>query len=290
MIRSMTGYGRGEVARDGYKATFEVTSVNSRHLEVSLRLPRGLLSYESPLRKLADSRLGRGKIFCQLTLERTDAQPEVGFNAALAGRYVAILRGFAAEQKIAAEISISDVARFPDVWTNEAPPSEDVLGGILNESLNAALDGLIKARETEGAVLAADLRKRLTLIDETLSYIKERAAEVPAHIRQKLTERIEDLFSGAQFDPQRLAQEVAFMADRADVTEECVRLDVHREHFAGALQAGDAVGRRLNFLVQEMNREANTIGSKSATPELSSRVVELKEELERIREQVQNVE
>jgi len=290
MIKSMTGYGRGEATRDGYKARFELSSVNSRHLEVSLRLPRGLLSMEVPLRKMVDAKLGRGKVYCQLTLERTDAAGPVALNSALAARYVTALRDFAVEHGIEGTLTAGDLARLPELWSVEATMVDENLSGVLEESLNTALDDLLSSRLAEGAALRDDLQQRMATIGEIIEEIKREAGTVPEQIRQKLTDRVEELFGDSQYDSQRLAQEVAYLAERADVTEECVRLDVHREQFRQALDAGEYVGRRLNFLMQEMNREANTIGSKSTTAELSSSVVRLKEELERVREQVQNIE
>ena len=291
MISSMTGFGRGEVVRDGYRAVFEVSSVNSRFMEVSLRLPRWLLSLEPPLKAIVDQRLSRGKAFCQLTLARDDsAAPDVSINDALAGWYVTTLRELAVRYNLDGELRVGDLVRLPDLWSGKAQTADETVEEILREALTSAVDGLVATRDAEGQALCADLRERLAIIARVVASIKVETASVPAAIREKLTARVEELFGSAEYDPQRLAQEIAYMAERADVTEECVRLTIHREQFEEALDAERAVGRRLNFLLQEMNREANTIGSKSATAEVSTMVVTLKEELERIREQVQNIE
>ncbi|MEW5701857.1 MAG: YicC/YloC family endoribonuclease [Candidatus Zixiibacteriota bacterium] len=290
MVNSMTGFGRGEVARDGFKATFELSSVNSRYLEVSLRLPRWLLALEAPLRAIVDARLSRGKVYGQLSWERTEWAPTQTFNEPLADWYIETLKGLAARHQMSAEFSVGALVGLSDLWSvrNESP--DEQIEALLREALTSALDQLQRSRESEGQALAADLTQRLARVDELLGQIRARAAEVPQALREKLTARVTELFGNGGYDPQRLAQEVAYMAERADITEECVRLDVHVRQFKTTLAGREAAGRRLNFLTQEMNREANTIGSKSASWELSTLVVELKEELERIREQVQNIE
>jgi uncharacterized protein (TIGR00255 family) len=290
MISSMTGFGRGEVARDGYKATFEVSSVNGRHLDVSLRLPRWLFSLETPLKALVNDRLSRGKVLCQLTLEKEAPVADIGLNEPLAEVYIKALTDLADRHGLQGGVTVSDLLRFPDLWASRTEGPDEVIGGILREALNAALDELIAVRRAEGAALAADLQARLGTVNDHLDAIRKEAAGLPDAIREKLSSCVQQLFGSGEYDPQRLAQEIAYLAERADITEECVRLDVHSTHFAEALESDQAVGRRLNFLLQEMNREANTIGSKSASAEAATRVVALKEELERIREQVQNIE
>jgi uncharacterized protein (TIGR00255 family) len=290
IIASMTGFGRGEVTRDGLRAVFELSSVNSRFLEVSLRLPRWLMGMEAPLRGVIDKRISRGKIFGQLTWERTDMAPTQSFNETLADWYVETLGRYSAKHKSLSPLTVGDLMRIPDIWGSQSDSIDATVESIMNEALSAALEQLVAARNREGEALARDLCERVALVENFVGQIKALADTVPAAMRDKLTARIQELFGQAGYDPQRLAQEVAYMAERADITEECVRLLVHTKHFVETLQAGDAAGRRLNFLMQEMNREANTIGSKSASSEISTLAVQLKEELERIREQVQNIE
>lgn len=290
IISSMTGFGRGEVLRDGCRAVFELSSVNSRFLEVSIRLPRWLMGMEAPLRGSIDKRLSRGKIFGQLTWERTDLAPTQAFNDQLADWYVEKLESLAARHKSLGPLTQGDLLRIPDLWGSQSDTIDSTVESILIDSLNAALEQLIEARNREGHALARDLGERVRLVEDYVEKIRALADLVPAVMRDKLTARVQELFGQAGYDPQRLAQEVAYMAERADITEECVRLLVHTKHFNETLSSGDAAGRRLNFLMQEMNREANTIGSKSASSEISTYAVQLKEELERIREQVQNIE
>lgn len=289
-VSSMTGFGRGEVSRDGFRAVFELSSVNSRYLEISLRLPRWLLAMEASLRSVIDKRLSRGKVFGQLTWERTDFAPTQSFNEPLAAWYIRTLQDVGQKHAIPGSLTLGDLARIQDLWVSDAETVNEHIEAILNESLTQALDALAAARDAEGSALADDMRHRVQLVEEYVGTIKSHSAEVPAAIRDKLAARVQELLGSGGYDPQRLAQEVAFMAERADITEECVRLLVHSKHFLDALGAEDAAGRRLNFLTQEMNREANTIASKSASAEISTLAVHLKEELERIREQVQNIE
>jgi uncharacterized protein (TIGR00255 family) len=289
-IESMTGFGRGEVVRDGYRAVFELSSVNSRFLEISLRLPRWLMGMESPLRGLIDKRLSRGKIFGQLTWERVEFAPNQAPNDALVDWYVETLQRIGARHTSLGPLALGDLLRIPDLWGTQAETIDATVESVLTESLNAALEQLVTARRREGEALARDLRERVAIIESCVGQVKQLAATVPATIRDRLNTRIQELLGQTGVEPQRIAQEVAFLADRADITEECVRLLVHTGHFVETLEAGEAAGRRLNFLLQEMNREANTIASKSVSAEISSLAVQLKEELERIREQVQNIE
>jgi uncharacterized protein (TIGR00255 family) len=290
IISSMTGFGRGEVLRDGCRAVFELSSVNSRFLEVSIRLPRWLMGMEAPLRGLIDKRLSRGKIFGQLTWERTDLAPTQAFNDQLADWYVEKLGAVASRHKSLGPLTQGDLLRLPDLWGSQSENIDATIESILNDALTAALDQLVEARNREGQALANDLAERAQLVEDYVGKIKALADLVPAAMRDKLAARVQELFGQAGYDPARLSQEIAYMAERADITEECVRLLVHTKHFTETLGSGEAAGRRLNFLMQEMNREANTIGSKSASSEISTYAVQLKEELERIREQVQNIE
>ena len=290
IISSMTGFGRGEVVRDGCRAVFELSSVNSRFLEVSLRLPRWLMGMEAPLRAVIDKRLSRGKIFGQLSGERTALTPTHSFTEPLAEWYIEALERFASKHKSLGALTLGDLVRIPDLWGSQAENIDATIESVLNDALAAALDQLVEARNREGQALARDLAQRIGTVEDYVGKIKALADIVPAAMRDKLSARIQELFGQAGYDPQRLSQEVAYMAERADITVECVRLLVHTKHFLETLEAGEAAGRRLNFLMQEMNREANTIGSKSASSEISTYAVQLKEELERIREQVQNIE
>jgi len=291
MISSMTGFGRGEAERDGYKAVFEVSSLNSRFLEVSVRTPRWMMSFEPALRALISGRVGRGKVVAQLTWEKTSFESAVTVNEPLVESYVTALRGVGERHQLADTLTIGDIISLPDFWTtNQAVTDNDLVEALITEALSSALDKLRETRAAEGQKLADTFVPQIGRIRKAVVHIQELAAGQVEHYRTKLTTRIEELMGGAEIDVQRLAQEVAYMAERSDTTEELHRLDIHCQHFLEDIQSTEPVGRRLNFLLQELNREVNTIGSKSVDIEISQLVVGLKDELEKIREQVQNIE
>ncbi|MEW5875094.1 MAG: YicC/YloC family endoribonuclease [Candidatus Zixiibacteriota bacterium] len=291
MISSMTGFGRGEIERSGYKAVFEVTSLNSRFLEISFRSPRWMTAYEPAWRTLVSERLSRGKISAQLTWEKTSVDSSLRINDSLVDWYVETLKRVATRHELQSTLSIGDILALPDLWVTSATGDESSeIEGIAQEALVLALDRLQELRAAEGAKLTATFRDQMQRIRDTGAKARGLAAGQVDQYRAKLIKRIEELFGAGNYDMQRLAQEVAYVADRTDVTEECDRLDIHCRHFTDALNAKEPVGRRLNFLLQEMNREINTLGSKSQDLGISALVVDMKEELEKIREQVQNVE
>jgi uncharacterized protein (TIGR00255 family) len=291
MISSMTGFGRGEAERDGYRAIFEVSSLNSRFLEVSVRTPRWMMSFEPGLRALISSRAGRGKVVAQLSWEKTTFESSVAINEPLIESYVKTLRQVGERHNLSDTLTIGDLITLPDFWTaNQNVAEAEFTEELITQALSLALDKLKETRLAEGQKLAETFIVQMERIRQTVTRIQELAAGQVDHYRAKLTSRIEELMGGNEFDAQRLAQEVAYMAERSDITEECQRLDIHCRHFSEDLQSPEPVGRRLNFLLQELNREVNTIGSKSVDIEISGMVVTLKDELEKIREQVQNIE
>ncbi|GAB4319304.1 MAG: YicC family protein [Candidatus Zixiibacteriota bacterium] len=291
MISSMTGFGRGEVERDGYRASFEVSSLNSRYLDISIRTPRWMMAMEPELRAVVSARFGRGKIVAQLNWERTAIESSVSINEELVDWYVESIRRVAAKCGLADSLTIGDVLSLPDVWVAKRDPQKDeVVESIVKDALLAALDQLEATRAAEGAKLASSFRQQIGRISAGNDQIKSLAGRQVELYRQRLTQRLDEVLGQANYDEQRLTQEVAFMAERSDITEECVRLGIHCGHFLEALDSAEPVGRRMNFLVQELNREINTIGSKSVDIDISRIVVDLKDELEKIREQVQNIE
>lgn len=291
MISSMTGFGRGEAERDGYRAVFEVSSLNSRFLEVSVRTPRWMMSLEPGLRALISARVGRGKIVAQLSWEKTTFESSVAINEPLIDSYVKALRQVGDRHGLGSTLTIGDLISLPDFWTTSQASAElESTELLVNEALESALENLKTTRQAEGQKLADTFIPQMQRIRQAVLRIQELAAGQVDHYRAKLTARIEELLGTSDYDVQRLAQEVAYMAERSDITEECHRLDIHCVHFVDDLRSSEPVGRRLNFLLQELNREVNTIGSKSVDIEISGLVVGLKDELEKIREQVQNIE
>ncbi|MBS2025105.1 MAG: YicC family protein [Deltaproteobacteria bacterium] len=293
MIRSMTGFGAGRGQAQAEVVTVELRSVNAKFCEVKPRLPRELSSLEQDAVKRIKARIQRGSI--DLSVRREGATggrallPKV--DRALASAYVQALRELKTELALSGEPSVHDVAQLEGVISvEEAPPDPAACKEALEAALEQALDAHDKMRLKEGEALAKDLNARLDHIAAAGQKLRALSPQSIEAYRERLTARIAELSKGTPVDPQRLAQEVAFFADRVDVAEELTRLASHLEQLR-ALLAGEAPsGRRLEFLVQETNREVNTIGSKSQGAELSALVVEMKAELERIREQIQNIE
>ena len=296
MIRSMTGYGRGEVVVDGLRLAAEVRSVNHRFCELSARLPRTLGSFEHEARKIVQERSVRGKINLVVTWgeEGEDGREPTGtltLDERAADRYMELLQALQKKYGLKGAVDVGIFATLPNlfVWSEMRRDPEFYLG-ILREVVTAATEDMIRMKETEGAALRKDLEARVEGIRDRVAQIRERAPLKVRETAERFHERIRVLLDGNELPEERLAQEVAMMADRLDATEECVRLEAHCDHFKKLLNEEATPGRKLGFLLQEMNREINTIGSKSADVPIIEQVVDVKEELERIREQVQNIE
>lgn len=290
-MRSMTGYGRGQAEKEGRALTIEVKSVNHRFLDVNLRLPRGLLFLEDPIRRALAERLGRGHVDVFLTYVNTreDAR-EVVINTSILNAYINALSGISDLVDYRDDRSLMAVSALPDVLAiSEKEEDQETLCALALQALHAALDALVHMREREGAALGRDVAGRLERLRALAGQMAERAPEVVMDYRTRLQARIEELLELPP-DPQRIAQEVAIMADRAAIDEELVRLQCHIEQFENALLAEEPIGRKLDFLVQELHREINTVGSKASDLQIGTWVVDGKAEVEKIREQVQNIE
>lgn len=292
MLKSMTGFGQATTEADGILWTIEISSVNSRFLDVQLRLPRTLAGTEFSLRKRAVESLSRGKVTVTVSWENLkDGSAGAEFNAVLAESYVDQLRKFKEKLKLSGDVSVDVVAALPEVFAGVFESGEK---GARDEKLLKALDkallSLNEMRATEGEKLAEDIRSRLVLIREELNSLAGEAESYARALAERIEAKVKSLLEEVSIEPQRLAQEAAFLAERADVTEERVRLAAHLDEFEKALKKGGSVGRRFNFLLQEMVREVNTIGSKTGELTVIHRVVRMKEELEKVREQVQNLE
>jgi len=292
MLLSMTGFGRSEAARDGHKATIELTSVNSRFLEFQFRLPRELNILEPRLKEILSESFSRGKISCVLVWERAPGVvAKISVNEPLAEAYLAALEQLKAKVGIRADPVLSDFVSMPDILTIEAAEiDQELIFEIAEEALTKAAAALKDMRLAEGEKISRDLTARLTMIMESIPRIEQEFSGTIEAYREKMRQRVKEVFGDNGYDAQRLAEEIAYMAERSDITEECVRLKIHAEHSLDALNQSGPVGRRMNFLMQEMNREANTIGSKAQSAAISTFVVTIKEELEKIREQIQNIE
>jgi len=292
MIRSMTGYGSAELERSGQRLTAEVRSVNHRFCEVSLRGPKVALAFEDQIRQLIQDRFSRGKFNLTITWVGAGEQGEVlKLNEPVAQRYVDLMSRLKERFALAGEIDIRTIATLPDLFTWEhTAMSDEESWSLVKDVVERSCESMNLMKDREGAALARDFDKRLTVIREQLDKVSVRAPLRPQEAKERMVARIKPLLDDIEMDPIRIAQEVALLADRLDCTEECVRLAAHLDQFRHLIDGNEFAGRKLNFLLQEMNREANTIGSKANDVEIGHAVIIMKEEIERIREQVQNVE
>lgn len=294
MIKSMTGYGKAEAVLAGRKFTMEMKSVNHRFLEISLRLPGMLLPLEGEIKKRIGEKFSRGRIEATLRVDGDgNAENEGRFtlNLPLVRNYHDLLRQLKEEFHLGDEITLAMMAGFRDAFV----PAETVqdpatLWEGLSKILADAIRTLTEMREKEGESLKRDLTARLDLIAGFLEGIAGRAPQVVLDYQKRLTDRVRELTGGMVIDEARLLQEVAIMAEKSDITEEIVRFRSHIGQFTDLLAGADAAGRKIDFLIQEMGREINTIGSKSGNAEISRSVIEIKSELAKLREQVQNIE
>ena len=289
-MRSMTGYGRAMRENDGRQLTIELKSVNHRFLDLAFRMPRNLMFLEDDARKLIGSRLARGHVDVFMTYRnmRSDARV-VQVDRALFDAYAGALEGLT-ESGVRDDRSLMSIARLPDVLTvTEAEEDQEALRALLKETLSAALDGITAMREREGMEIRKDLAYRADRIEEMTGQIEARYPETVQEYTARLRSAIEDLISQS-VDETRLLTEVAIMADRSAIAEETVRLHAHISQLRECLEQDEPVGRRLDFLVQELNREVNTISSKSQDVPITQLAVSMKAEIEKLREQLQNIE
>ncbi len=294
MIQSMTGYGRTEAVLNGKRYTVEIKSLNHRYLEISLRLPAVLSTLELEIKKKISGKLSRGRTEVNIRMDSEYGSVSEGryeLNLPLIRNYYELLGQLRGELGLKEEITLNMVAGFRDAFILKEPGLDlSVIWEELEVVLNKAMDALLEMRKKEGEVIYHDLILRIDLIMKSLNSIESRAPQVVLEYRKRLGERVKELTGGIVVDDLRLAQEVAIMAEKSDITEEIVRLKSHIIQFGDLLKGNDAVGRNIDFLIQEMIREINTMGSKSSDAEISKMVIDIKSELARIREQAQNIE
>lgn len=292
MIRSMTGYGSAEVERSGQRVSAEIRSVNHRFCEVSIRGPKVALLFEEQIRRVVQDRYSRGKFNLTISWSGAGERGEVlKLNDDVARRYVDLMSDLKTRYGLSGEIDLATVAGLPDLFTWEHSSMSDEESWVVLEAVvNQACDSMTLMKDREGKALARDFELRLGVIRRELDTVVERAPLRPLEAKERMLGRIKPLLDDVEMDPVRIAQEVAMLADRLDCTEECVRLSAHLEQFQHLIDNAEMAGRKLNFLLQEMNREANTIGSKANDVTIGRAVIVMKEEIERIREQVQNAE
>lgn len=292
MIRSMTGFGRGETSGEAFNLTVEIKAVNHRYLDISIRLPKELNLLEEEIRGQIRRVLSRGRVdaFVRYTLP-PEAVRAVTINLQLAQVYLEKAQELKRQTGMLSELGLADLLRMPEVvQLSETELDVEALRTTLATVVEQAVQGVAAMREQEGARLAEDMSDRLDMLADLLVRVEQRCPQVVEDYRVRLESRLQELLQDNMIDPSRLAQEVAMFADRSCIAEEVVRLRSHFVQFKKLLKADDAVGRKLDFLLQEMNREVNTIGSKANDAEIAILVVDMKSELEKIREQAQNIE
>lgn len=292
MIRSMTGYGRGQATVDGMDITVEIKSVNHRYYEYTSRLPRTYGFLDDKLKTYLQGSISRGKVDVFVSIDIIDAPgSEVAVNYALAEGYLRGLRALAERYGLRDDVTVANLARYPDILTvRKAAEDEEKIWGAVRQVADMAMERFIQMREREGARMREDVLGRRRTILNAVTLVEERSPQTVKEHMDKVEGRMRELLGTATVDEQRLLTEAALFADKIAVAEETVRLRSHLDQLEHMLDSSEPVGRKLDFLVQEINRETNTIGSKSQDVQLARVVVDIKAEIEKIREQIQNIE
>ncbi len=292
MIKSMTGYGRSQQLVDGMNITVEIKSVNHRYFEFSSKLPRNYGFLDEKLKSFLNGRLTRGKMECYVQIEAVE-EPDtvISLNHSLVKGYMDAYKELSETYGLENDIKVSDISRVGDIFTvRKQAADEDRIWEAVKTVAEITLEGFISMREREGARLKADVLSRLDEILVNVEFIEERSPKTVAEYNEKLLGRLRELLADTHIEEQRILTEAAIFADKIAVAEETVRLRSHISQLRSFLEQSDAVGKKMDFLVQELNREANTIGSKAQDVEIARRVVSIKAEIEKIREQIQNIE
>lgn len=292
MIKSMTGFGRCEIANETRKIVVEIKSVNHRYLDVAIKMPKKLNLFENAIRNLIKEYAQRGKVDIFITYEDcTENQVQLKYNESLAGEYLKYMKQIAEHYELPLELTAESLARYPEVLTMEAQElDERELWQILEPAIRGAAEKFVEARTREGGQLCEDLFGKLDGMTGYVEQIEERSPEIIAEYRKKLTDKVQELLSDTQVDEGRLMTEVTIFSDKICTDEETVRLKSHISSMKETLKQGDNIGRKLDFIAQEMNREANTILSKANDMAVSDIAINLKTDIEKVREQIQNIE
>lgn len=292
MIKSMTGYGRKQQIIDGMSITVELKSVNHRYFEFSSRVPRAYGFLEEKIKGFVQSAVARGKVECYVQIEALEMEDSiVEVNYSLASGYYDALKNLADRFELKNDISVSLLSRYQDIFSvHKAQADEERIWNAVKEVLEQAVEAFIAMRKIEGAKLREDILSRCNTILDCVSYVEERSPETVKEYNEKLLSRMRDVLGDVHVDEQRVLTEAAIYADKIAVAEETVRLRSHIAQLREFMESEEAIGRKTDFLVQEINREANTIGSKAQDVEIAKRVIAIKAEVEKIREQVQNIE
>ena len=294
MIYSMTGYGRGEVSTERHKVVVEIKSVNHRYSEIIVKMPKKLNAFEEKIKSIIKSKITRGRIEIYINFEEQVGEDYlISPNFAVLDQYVGVLNSLKDRYELSENISLSLLARYPEaISVSYKEADEETIWAVLSGALEGALNNLMTMRKGEGDRLTDDIQGRIDAIKGVLEKIEEQSPAIAEAYRTRLTDRIKELLSDAvvEIDEARITHEVAIFADKTNIAEEVVRLRSHFVQIEEFFNEGGAIGRKLDFLIQEMNREINTIGSKSPDLGVANSVIEVKSEIEKIREQVQNIE
>lgn len=292
MISSMTGFGRGKVSGDEFNITVEIKSVNHRYFEYSSRIPRAFLFLDDILKSLCQQKISRGKVEISVQYENTSSNSiELSINQAYADAYIDALHKFAKSYKLKDDIKVSSIVGNTEIFTvKKRDVDEELVKKLVTEAASIAIDNFVNSRAAEGERMVADVKGRAEYILKQVEFVETRSPQTVKEYREKIEQKIKELIGDIQIDEQRLLTETAIYADKIAVAEETVRLRSHIQSLCSLLDDGGVVGRKLDFIVQEMNRETNTIGSKCQDMEITKVVVDIKSEIEKIREQIQNIE
>lgn len=292
MAKSMTGFGRAEVTTVDYKVICELKSVNHRYCDISVKIPKKLSYFESVVRNELKKYISRGKVDVFISYEDyTQGRASLKYNKELAASYIENMKQLSSDFLLDNMIDAYKIARFPEVFSLEDTElDQDKFGAILVQVVDEAAERFVASRITEGELLKKDLQEKLDSILETVSYIEKRSPEITKEYREKILAKVEELLGDRKIDDSILATELVVYSDKICVDEEIVRLKSHVLHMKETLENADSVGRKLDFIAQEMNRESNTILSKANDIEISNHAIDLKTEIEKIREQIQNIE
>lgn len=290
MIKSMTGYGRGKYDNEGREYLVEIKSVNNRYCDISVKLPRSISYLEEKIKKEIMSNVSRGKIDVFVTFyNNSTSGKNIKFNRELAGMYISELKKLASTYNLNEDIKVTEISKFPDILNVENDEDEELIWNELRIPLTEAINNFVEMKETEGKKIYEDLLNRIEDIESKINIISENSTRLIKDYIVKLETRIKELIKAENIDENRLAMETVIYADKCSVEEEITRLNSHVYQFKELIK-GNVAGKRLDFLIQEMNRETNTIGSKSSSIEITNLVIEMKTQIEDIREQIQNIE
>lgn len=292
MIKSMTGFGRSEIVKGNRKISVEIKSVNHRYLEAGIKMPKKLNVFESRMRDLLKKYATRGKIDIFINYEDdSESQVNLKFNQNIADEYMAIFNNMSEKYNLKNDMTVGGLARFPEVITmDEVQEDEEELWHFIEEAMKAALEQFVNTRILEGENLKKDLLGKLDHMEELVAFVEKRSPEIMKEYRSKLESKVKELLGDTTIDESRIATEVIIYADKICADEETVRLRSHIEHARKCLNEDGGIGRKMDFIAQEMNREANTTLSKANDIEISNAAIDLKTEIEKVREQIQNIE